>query len=138
MMKWIGKFAASKVSGYTLIALLLAAGGSAIWFWNEIKEFGSLSEKADQQARKIKSLENEALYQQARADERTEIGARLSEKVAKIETTYRSLSISFAEELRNAPQDYIDCRNMLVPGGLRHPDAKGGIQDDQAGSSVDG
>lgn len=129
-MKWIAKFAASKVSGYALIALLVAGVGAGIWFWNEIKEFGSLSEKAEQQERQIKSLESEAIYHRSRADERVEIGSRLAETISDIESKYRNLSLNFAEELRNAPQEYIDCRNMLVPDGLRYPDAESGVQDD--------
>lgn len=124
------KFVSSKFSGYALIFLLIAAAGAGYWFWTELKEFGSLTEKAEQQERQIKSLESEALYHQARADERHEIGSRLSETISDIESKYRNLSINFAEELRNAPQDYINCRNMLVPDGLRYPDAEGGVQDD--------
>ena len=129
-MGMISKFVSSKFSGYALIFLLIAAAGAGYWFWTELKEFGSLTEKAEQQERQIKSLESEALYHQARADERHEIGSRLSETISGIESKYRNLSINFAEELRNAPQDYINCRNMLVPDGLRYPDAEGGVQDD--------
>lgn len=129
-MGMLTKFVSSKFSGYALIGILVALAAGGYWFWSEIKEFGSLTEKAEQQAREIKSLESEALYQQARADERAEIGSRLAETVAGIESKYRNLSVQFAEELRNAPKEYIDCRNMPVPDGLRYPDAESGVQDD--------
>lgn len=123
-MKLISKFAASPFSGYALIALVIAAAGAGYWFWTELKEFGSLSEKAAQQELKIDELEKRANYLQGQADKRVEINSQLVKTVAQIESQYRDLGISFSQELNDAPEEYLNCRNMLVPDGLRHPDAK--------------
>ena len=130
MIKLISRFAASPFSGYLFMALAAAGAGAGYWFWTELKEFGSLEVRAEQQERQIKSLENETLYYQARADQRNAIGTELAATVSSIESKYRNISINFAKELSNAPQSYIDCRSVVVPIGLRHPDTGSGIPND--------
>jgi hypothetical protein len=130
MLKVISKFASSPFSGYAFIVLALAAGGAAYWFWTELKEFGSLETVAEQQEQKIKELNQKAEYEKGRADMRFLINSELSKTVASINEKYRNVGVNFAKELLDAPQEYINCRNMLVPTRLRHPDAQDEVLDD--------
>lgn len=118
-MKWIAKFAASKVSGYALIALLVAGIGLGIWFWNELKEFGGLAEKAAHQADKIEQQQQtlETLALDIAAKE-----AVLDYQLNRTNKLRQQAEVSrqkMKEALDAAPQDYIDARDTVVPERLR-------------------
>jgi septal ring factor EnvC (AmiA/AmiB activator) len=129
MMKWIGNFAASKVSGYALIALLLAAGGAAIWFWSEIKEFGSLSEKAEQQASTIEAQKQELANLQAKIAAKEAVLASQLKRTTALRQKAEATRQEIREALNDAPQSYIDARNIVVPERLRFGPSR---QDDGA------
>lgn len=137
MLNLIRKFAASPFSGYMLIGLLVAAAGAGYWFWSELKEFGSLEEKAQQQAREISNLENQVTYLDAQNDLKQQIGSLLSKTEQRIDRRYESMRLDMQEALKNASQEYLDCRAMVVPERLRYPD-RNTNREDQSGASDDG
>jgi len=132
ILKKVQGFAASPFSGYALIALLFAAGGAAYWFWTELKEFGSLEVIAEQQQNDITSLKNEVSYLQGKADLKNDINRQLGDSRRSIDKLYQNLESDIREALQDAPQAYIDCRNMLVPERLQHNDGKASDDDDKA------
>jgi len=137
MLSLIRKFAASSFSGYMLIGLLVAAAGAGYWFWSELKNFGSLEEKAQQQAREISSLENQVTYLDAQNDLKQQIGTLLSKTERRIDRRYESMRLDMQEALKNASQEYLDCRAMVVPERLRYPERNPDCQD-QARTEDDG
>lgn len=123
------KFLTSKGSGWLSIISTLAVIGGGVWFWYELKEFGGLEQKAESQARDIKSLENQVSYMDAQNDLKQEIGKLLEQTQSNINRRYEAMRLDFQEALKDAPQEYIDCRNMVVPERLRHPDRNQDSQD---------
>lgn len=118
-MGFLTKFAASKVSGYLLIALLVAAAGAGFWFWAELKEFGSLHERAKQQELTIQQQADalERIQEQMLAKDRALAGQQERTQILarQAEVTRQQL-----QEARNAAsQDYLDCRDHVVPDSLR-------------------
>ena len=128
-MGLISKFVSSKFSGYALIALLIAAAGAGYWFWGELKEFGGLEEKSAAQAREISSLENQVSYLDGQNDLKQEIGSLLSKTTQQIDRRYESMRLDMQEALKDASQEYLDCRAMVVPERLRYPDRNANSED---------
>lgn len=116
------KFLTSKGSGWLSIISTLAMIGGGVWFWYELKEFGGLEQRAESQAREISSLENQVIYLQAQNDLKQEIGALLSKTEQSIDRRYESMRLDMQEALKDASQEYLDCRAMVVPERLRYPD----------------
>ena len=123
------KFVSSKFSGYALIALIVAGAGAAYWFWSELKEFGGLEQKAEDQAREISSLENQVTYLDAQNDFKQQIGSLLSKTEQRIDRRYESMRLDMQEALKDASQEYLNCRAMVVPERLRYPDRNPDRQD---------
>lgn len=119
MTKWITKFAASKVSGYALIALLVAGVGLGVWSWNELKEFGGLTEKAAQQADRIEAQQKtlDTLARDIAAKEAV-LDYQLN-RTTKLRQQAEVTRQEIKEARDEAPQDYIDARDTVVPERLR-------------------
>lgn len=131
------KFLTSKGSGWLSIISTLAVIGGGVWFWYELKEFGGLEQKAESQARDIKSLENQVTYLDAQNDLKQQIGSLLSKTERRIDRRYESMRLDMREALKNASQEYLNCRAMVVPERLRYPD-RNTNREDQARAEDDG
>ena len=131
------KFLTSKGSGWLSIISTLAVIGGGVWLWYELKEFGGLEQKAADQAREISSLENQVTYLDAQNDLKQQIGSLLSKTEQRIDRRYESMRLDMQEALKNASQEYLDCRAMVVPERLRYPDRNPDRQD-QARTEDDG
>lgn len=119
MFKAISKFVGSKVSGYLLIGILVALAGAGYWFWSELKEFGGLTEKAAQQAdtieeqeQRLATLARDIAAKEAVLDYQLTRTTKLRQQA---EVTRQELK----EARDEAPQDYIDARDTVVPERLR-------------------
>lgn len=137
MLKMISRFAASPFSGYLLLGILTALAAGGYWFWTELKEFGGLEQKAQSQARDIKSLENQVSYLDGQNDLKQQIGTLLSKTEQSIDRRYESMRLDMLEALKNASKEYLDCRAMAVPERLRYPD-RNADSEDQASAKNDG
>jgi len=131
------KFLTSKGSGWLSIISTLAVIGGGVWFWYELKEFGGLEQKAEDQAREISSLENQVSYLDGQNALRQEIGSLLSKTEQSIDRRYESMHLDMKEALKDASQEYLDCRAMVVPERLRYPDRNKDSKD-QARAENDG
>lgn len=131
------KFLASKGSGWLSIISTAALIGGGVWFWYELKEFGGLEQKAESQARDIQSLENQVSYLDGQNDLKQEVGALLSKTEQSIDRRYESMRLDMQEAFKNASQEYLDCRAMVVPERLRYPDRNKDSKD-QARAKNDG
>ena len=131
------RFLNSSLSGYIAIAALAALAGLGVWFWYELKEFGGLEQKAQDQAREISSLENQVSYLDGQNDLKQEIGGLLSKTTQQIDRRYESMRLDMQEALKDASQEYLDCRAMVVPERLRYQNRNQDRQD-QAGTPDDG
>lgn len=119
MLKMIGRFAASPFSGYLLIGILAALAAGGYWFWSELKEFGGLTEKAAQQADTIEAQQQtlDTLARDIAAKE-----AVLDYQLTRTTNLRQQAAVTRQEiqEARDeAPQDYLNCRDMPVPERLR-------------------
>lgn len=131
------RFLNSPFSGYIAIAAVAALIGVGIWFWYELKEFGGLEQKAENQAREISSLENQVSYLDGQNELKQEIGSLLSKTEQSIDRRYESMRLDMQEALKDASKEYLDCRAMVVPERLRYPD-RNQNSEDQARASDDG
>lgn len=118
-MGWIAKFAASKFSGYALIALILALLGSGIWFWTELKEYGSLTEKAANLEDDLSEKQAELEYLNDSIQRKQKALTAQQKRTDELERDADKLRQAIDEALKDAPQSYIDARNHVVPERLR-------------------
>lgn len=134
----IGKFVSSKVSGYLLIGILVALAGAGYWFWSELKEFGSLTEKAEQQAETIE--QQRATLERIAADTKAKDEAldRQSDRLKSLERATRLQQLAVMEAKKYADKALKECLAMRIADGMQFgPSAEGGSQD-KARSDVDG
>lgn len=130
-------FLTSKFSGYLSIILLVSVLGGAWYMYQRGVTFGELESKASEQAREISSLENQITYLDAQNDLKQQIGALLSKTEQSIDRRYESMRLDMQEALKDASQEYLDCRAMAVPERLRYPD-RNKDSEDQARANDDG
>lgn len=112
------KFVSSKFSGYALIALIVAGAGAAYWFWSELKEFGSLEEKSQQQAVKIESQALQLAKLGEQLQKKQQVNTELSNKMAGIKRSFGADRQRIKNAEANADKDLLECMDMPVPNRM--------------------
>lgn len=137
-MSFLTKFVSSKVSGYALIALLIAGAGAAYWFWSELKEFGSLTEKAEQQAVTIE--EQRATLQRVSAEMAAKDKALQTQqaRTKQLRNNARLQQLAVQEAIKNADKVTRECMSLHLADSLQFGPTKDGSSEDKARSDVDG
>lgn len=139
MMKMISRFAASPFSGYAFIVLLIAGAGAGYWFWSELKEFGSLTEKSEQQSVKIKQqqiildrIQSEVAAKDAVIEKQTEYTKQLRKNA-------RLQQLAVQEAIKNADKVTRECMSLHLADSLQFgPTSKNSDSQNKARPDVDG
>lgn len=137
-MKWITKFAASKVSGYALIALIIAGAGAGYWFWSELKEFGGLEQRAQSQAETIAVQEARLLQLIKLSYDRQAALTGQLQRTQELERNARMYRLAIQEAKRNADKATRDCMAMHLPDSLQFGPIEDADSHDKARSDMDG
>lgn len=132
------KFVSSKVSGYALIALLIAGAGAAYWFWSELKEFGSLTEKAEQQAVTIE--EQQATLQRVSAEIQAKDKALQTQeaRTKQLRNNARLQQLAVQEAMKHADKVTRECMALHLADSLQFGPSEDGSGQGEARSDVDG
>lgn len=118
-MGLISKFVSSKFSGYALIALLIAAAGAGYWFWSELKEFGSLEEKAESQAETIAVQQKQLSVINEQLADKQRINTKLVTQMSQIKRTFGAVENRIREAEANAEKALRECMDMHIADGMR-------------------
>lgn len=137
-MGFLTKFVSSKFSGYALIALLIAAAGAGYWFWSELKEFGSLTEKAEQQAVTIE--EQRATLQRVSEEIQAKDEAlQIQEaRTRQLRNNARLQQLAVQEAIKNADKVTRECMALRLADSLQFGPSEDGSSEGKARSDVDG
>jgi len=132
------KFVASKVSGYALIALVVAAAGAGYWFWSELKEFGSLEAKAEQQQVTIEQQEADLETLRVQAKKRDDVNSKLAGQMNSMRQSFGAARQRIDNAEDNADKALRDCMDMHIASGMRFgTSAEPQASEDKAEPSVD-
>lgn len=139
MLKLIQRFAATPFSGYLAIALIMAAGGAAYWFWSELKEFGGLEQRAEAQEETI-AIQNARLQELAKLnDERQAVLAEHQSRVQRLERNEKAYRFAIQEARKNVDKVTRECMSLHLADSLQFgPERKDGDGDSKARAGVDG
>lgn len=139
MLKLIQRFAATPFSGYLAIALLLAAGGAAYWFWTELKEFGGLEQRAEAQEETI-AIQNARLQELARLnDERQAALTEYQSRMQRLERNEKAYRFAIQEARKNVDKVTRECMSLHLADSLQFgSERKDGDGDGKARAGVDG
>lgn len=133
------RFIASPISGYILIALVVAAAGAGVWFWSELKEFGSLEAKAQSQAETIAVQERQLSVINEQLQKKQLANTKLSNQMAQIRRTFGAVENRIREAESNANKALSECMDMHIADGMRFgPSREDADGNDKARTSVDG
>lgn len=136
-LKMISKFAASPFSGYALIALVVAAAGAGYWFWSELKEFGSLEVRAEEQAKVIAQKNEELSIIRANIEAKDKAIARQTDRAQILNQQAGLLRQKLKEASDAATKALKSCLDMRIADGMRFgPSRESG--ESKARSNVDG
>lgn len=133
------KFVASPFSGYLAIALLLAAAGAAYWFWTELKEFGSLEQRAQQQAVQIETQAQQLATLQALSTKKDEaLAAEVADK-KKLLVVAHTMKGMIHDARAKANKALKECMDMHVADGMQFgPSSSDADGSDKASAKLDG
>ena len=138
-MGMIAKFVSSKVSGYALIALLIAAAGAGYWFWSELKEFGSLEAISQAQAQTIRHQANTLAVIQAESEKRQKINTALTKQMSVIKRTFGAAKRRIQNAEANADKALKQCMAMHLADGMQFgPSSEDADSEDKARAKLDG
>jgi uncharacterized protein HemX len=139
MLKLIQRFAATPFSGYLAIALLVAAGGAAYWFWTELKEFGGLEQRAVAQEETIAN-QNARLEQLSKiSEQRQQALTEQQRRTQQLERNERAYRFAIQEARKNVDKVTSECMALHLDDSLQFgPQREDGNSDDKARTGVDG
>lgn len=120
----VSKFVASKFSGYLLIAFLVAAAGAGYWFWTELKEYGSLTEKAANLEEDLSEKKAELQYLNDSIQRKQKTLTAQQKRTDELSRNARQLQQQIEEARNEAPQEYLICRDVIVPERLRFGESR--------------
>lgn len=134
----LSKFVSSKFSGYLLIGILAALAAGGYWFWSELKEFGSLEAKAEEQAATIEQqraslerIQSEMVAKDAALQKQTEYTKQLRNNA-------RLQQLAVQEAIKHADKVTRECMALHLADSLQFGPSKDSSGEGKARSNVDG
>lgn len=133
------KFLASKASGWISIALLAALAAGGVWFWHELKSFGSLEAVTQAQAADIKLRDKLIADISKDRDSRQRILEAQQRQNARLRQNAQLQMLAIQEAQKHASKAINDCMSMRIADGMRFgPSREDEAGEDEARPGVDG
>lgn len=119
MLKLIQRFAATPFSGYLSIGLIVAAAGAGYWFWAELKEFGGLEQRAEEQAIAISEQKQQIENLTALSDAKDRALTRQQQRTSQLERNARIQRLAVQEAIKHADKVTRECMSLHLADGLQ-------------------
>ena len=113
------KFLTSKGSGWLSIISTLAMIGGGVWFWYELKEFGSLEADNTSQAEIIESQALQLATLNEQLQKKQQVNAQLTNQMAVIRRSFGEARQRILNAEANADKALKQCMDMHIADGMQ-------------------